>query len=91
MSYRRLRVLLDNAPRESAYALAVGGERALWSHTDYMLADIYDLIRDTVLWKQAPPYYRRPGSEVANTQRVGSGTVISLEEARERWPHKKGA
>ncbi len=44
LTWRRLAVLVRHLPRDSAVGRAVSGEAALWGVTDYLLANIADLL-----------------------------------------------
>ena len=59
LSYRRLRVILENSPRDSAYLRSAGGDYATWSTTDHLLA----LIKDELAianWQRCDPKARVP-------------------------------
>jgi hypothetical protein len=81
LSYRRLTVFLAHAPRESAYVQSRFPE-ARWSQTDHILADLYDLIRATVKWQQAPPKYPRPGDKPKTFGKPLSFAEIDAHKAR---------
>ncbi len=97
LSYRRLSVFLAGSLRDSCYMRSVSGEEAEWSLTDYLLALIADQLA-TANWQRSgdpkiprPKPIPRPGVEMPDdgTKHYGS-TVISLEDARVRWPLNGG-
>jgi hypothetical protein len=79
LSYRRLALFLASAPQGSEYKLSRYGRAGLWTQTDYILADLYDLLRDSVNWEKAPPRYPRPDT----APKEPAGRVRSLAERRE--------
>jgi hypothetical protein len=60
LSYRRLGVILDNSPADSAFAWARDGEQTLWGVGDHLLALVADRL-GTVSWQlQGDPKAMRP-------------------------------
>lgn len=71
MTWRRCRVLVENLPPECATAYAVVGEPARWGPSDWLLADIFDVLA-AANWQRAgdknrsrPKPYPRPRSKQA--------------------------
>lgn len=85
---RRLVVLLDHLPRESATVRAVVGERARWGESEHLLADVVDLMH-AQLWQFAsahskkrpkrPKPIRRPGVEQPGVTRIGKARMTQAE------------
>jgi hypothetical protein len=88
LSYRRLRVFLDNSPADSAFAMSLGGESAVWSTTDYLLANVVDELR-TANWQRSsnanegnrPKPIPRPGEKAAGRT---FGTALPISELKRR-------
>jgi hypothetical protein len=84
-------VVIANLPRDSAFVRSVLGEQADWSLTDHLLAAIFDTLA-SANWQRGggkgrrPKPLPRPGMQDASTKRFG--TVVTIEEARKRWPRK---
>jgi hypothetical protein len=84
LSSRRLLVLVDNLPRESATARAVHGEQLQWGHTEHLLADVVDLLR-ILVWQmggkgQRPDPIPRPGQ--ANDRSTRTELTVVQQQAR---------
>ena len=92
LSYRQLAVILNNAPRDSAFGRAMLGEHADWTLTDHLLAIVIDHLA-AANWQRGggkskrPKPIPRPGVHDPDARRFG--TTVSLEEARRKWPRKK--
>ena len=92
MSWRRLGVLIEHLPRESATVRSVRGEAAEWMPGDYILALIADLVA-AGNWQRSqnprlprPKPIPRPGQKADDGNRIG--TPIPLPEMKklaERW------
>lgn len=91
LTWRRLGVLLHHLPRESAYVQAVAGARAMWGHSEYLLARLIDEVRtgnhmfERVNFKGRPAPPRplpRPGDPPS--QLVIQGRRYSREQIRAR-------
>ncbi len=77
LTWRRFALLVAHLPRESAYALAVHGERARWGDTDYLLAHVVDALH-VGNWQRAKAHFkgspkppepvRRPGHRPAGAR-----------------------
>jgi hypothetical protein len=52
LSYRRLRLILENSPRDSAFSRSYHGEPSQWSVTDHLLANVIDLLQ-IANWQRA--------------------------------------
>jgi hypothetical protein len=83
LSYRRLRVILDRSPHDSAFARSIGGDAAEWSATEYLLAVIGDLLA-TANWQrsgggQRPKPIPRPGKQPEETR---FGTAMPLDDLK---------
>ncbi|MFE9335275.1 hypothetical protein [Streptomyces sp. NPDC007063] len=74
ISPRKVSVLIRGLSRESATARALNDGEPVWSHTDYILADLVDAEHNTALQvvnkdvpqnkrARAPESYPRPGDE----------------------------
>ena len=88
LTYRRLRVLLENAPRDSAFVRSVGGAAAVWSLTDHLLALAIDTLT-LANWQRGgskgkrPEPLERPGAKPEKDKRT-LGTAMSVEELNRR-------
>jgi hypothetical protein len=67
LSWRRLCVLVDELPRDSATARSMFGEAAEWGHAEHLLAAAVDVLQQAN-WQRAgnrsaprPKPLRRPG------------------------------
>lgn len=81
LTWRRLVVLLNHLPRESAYVQAVGGDRLKWGDTEHLLAGVIDQQQVTNYLltranfksnRAAPKPIRRPGDTLERDRSNGS-------------------
>jgi hypothetical protein len=66
LTWRRLRVLIQNLPQDSATQVEIHGHQAMWDVTDYLLANVVDLLAGAN-WQrsgkgQRPKPFPRPKS-----------------------------
>lgn len=93
LSWRDLLVIVQQSPRTSAPSREVNGAVAAWSVTDYLLADIYDVLANAN-WQRAnagkkspsarPKPYPRPGK-----QQGRSGGALPKTEFND-WYYRRG-
>jgi len=76
-------VILKHSPEDSAYAVATGGESAVWSTTDHLLAVVANALM-IANWQRSggkqsdmPELIERPGSTPKNNH---YGTAMPLHE-----------
>jgi hypothetical protein len=60
MTWRELKIFLDNLPRDSATYRSLYGDGADWTPEVAILADIWDLYAGTHAGRRKPPTYPRP-------------------------------
>ena len=86
LTYRRLRVVLEYAPRESAYVREIGGETVEWSSTEHLLALVCDELA-VANWQRSggkgryPKPLTRPG-ETQTTVPAIRGDLKTIAELR---------
>lgn len=90
LSFRRLASLLSQLPRDSRYVNDTVGERARWSATDHLLADVVDQL-NWLIWvnvavnskrpPKKPTPIKRPGVEQQGQKRFGTARM-TLKQAR---------
>ena len=87
LSYRRLAIILDNSPADSAFFQSRYGEEAAWSQTDHLLALIADHLA-VANWQRCDPKAKvpfptpipRPGVKADRGTHIG--TAMPLDELR---------
>lgn len=101
LSMRRLIVLLDHLPRESATVRAVVGDRARWGDTEHLLADLID-VAHWQMWQfssahskkrpKRPKPIRRPGFEQQGVQKFGKARMTLADANRylDRFRPRRG-
>jgi hypothetical protein len=93
---RRVWLLIEHLPPDSAYATASNPERAAWPLTDHLLAAIFDSLQ-LANWQRAgnnnapkPPRVPRPGVRDEEAQRL-SFTEVRAKEFLERQAQRRKA
>ena len=94
LTWRRLTVLLNHLPRESAYVQAVVGDTARWGDTEHLLAGLIDVVQVGNYYTQVlasnrqfkeapkpPPVFPRPGDKPDRGKRPGR--TYTREQMRE--------
>ncbi len=101
LTWRRLWVLLESLPPESAFVRKLAGVAATWSTTDYLLAHLID-IEMVANWQRAgrknsprPKPFPRPDADRRGTTRYGTKgrpmTRAQYDRLRARWAqHRPG-
>lgn len=83
LTYRRLRLILEQSPRTSAFARSVAGDVAEWSTTDHLTAAVFDAL-NIANWQRGggkgrrPKPLPRPGVEDKTSKTIGK--AVSREE-----------
>jgi hypothetical protein len=86
LTYRRLQVILSNAPEDSAYACSARGDS--WTKSDHLLAIVADRLAVSN-WQRGggkgtkPDPIPRPGVGPKVTRHKGE--VMTLDQARKRF------
>lgn len=88
MTWRRLSVLIEHLPAQSATGRAMHGDDADWTLTDYLLAGSFDALQ-IANWQRAgdrkaprPRPFPRPG--VKPDDRLGDTSKLDQDEVRRR-------
>jgi hypothetical protein len=91
LSWRDLLVIVRQAGPGSRLALATQGARALWSQTDYLLADVIDLLAEAN-WQRAgnkhaprPKRVQRPGVTSPDEGQKFGRDPIPISEFNDWW------
>lgn len=94
-SLRDLLTVIEHLPRESALVRKLNPDAWMWSHTDFLLALLYDkqaehnwmISRDGAKGVRRPKPLPRPGIEDDSETKKYTGRAIPIDEMRQKVEH----